>query len=310
MKMKSRWAAGSALLALSMGANAGFIDLFTTNQAVADVRNGEGTVGAGSTSFVTGAGIIPALGDVLGERDMQVDAILGAVDGGGDGNECDNVADQCARMAVVGSELRFSNDAGVTGQGTVQWDGSDASMTFDRTGLGGVDLTEGGTVDSFEFTILESDLNWVFTLEVATDATHWTKVEIEATPVSSGNPIQRTILFASLENSLLCGNPGATGDPQILSVTCGGANDQPVDFSNLGGMEIVLNTPAPEDIGDDCPNGGDVTDGCLPEGERQIAVDMRLASITTPVPEPSVFGLMGAGLLVLAAVTRRRKQKA
>ncbi len=302
MKMKSRWAAGSVFLTLSMGANAGFIDTFETNQGVADNQNT--TV----ASFVTGPGILNNPTNQNGERDLSVRAISGGVEGGG-GAGCDNVLDQCSSLVVVGSELRFANDPGVTGEGVVQWDNSDASMTFDKDGLNGLDLTEGGTVNAFVFTLLESDLNWVFSLEAASDDNNWTKVEIEATPVASGNPTVRTIQFASLENAALCGNPELTGDPQILSVTCGGANDQPVDFTNLGGLEIVLNIPAPEDIPDNCDPGntGTVTPECLPEGQRQIAVDMRVESINT-VPEPSVFGLMGAGLVVLAAVSRRRKR--
>ncbi len=303
MKENVKWLAVPSLLALSMGANAGFVDTFQTNQAVADNAN---TV---VSSFVTGAGILNNPTNMNGERDMGVQAISGGVEGGGAAG-CDHIADQCSKLVVLGNQLRFSNDAGVTGEGTVQWDGPDSSMVFDKDGLAGLDLTEGGVINAFQFTILESDLNWVFTLEVATDATHWTKVEIEATPVSAGSPVVRTIMFDSFENVALCGNPGATGDPQILSVTCGGANDQPVDFSDLGGIELVLNTPAPFDIGDGCPDGGNVTQDCLPQGERQVAVDMRIEAINTVVPEPSLFGMMGIGLLAFAGAARRRRQKA
>ena len=309
MKTKIRdnvkWVAAPSLLALSMGANAGFVDTFETNQGVADNQN------TAVSSFVTGPGILNNPTNLNGERDMSVQAISGGIEGGG-AVGCDVILDQCSRLTVVADELRFANDPGVTGQGTVQWDGPDASMTFDKDGLNGLDLTEGGTLNAFQFTILQSDLNWVFTLEVASDANNWTKVEIEATPVAAGSPVERLIYFAALENALLCNNPGATGDPQILSVTCGGGGgNQPVDFTDFGGMEIVLNTPAPFDIPDNCDPGdtGVVTPECLPEGQRQAAVDLRLEAISTVVPEPSLFGMMGIGLLAFAGATRRRKQQ-
>lgn len=281
MKHKTQLLSVPALLAFSMSASAFTVDLFTEFQAVADVKNGAGNLSSLATDS-TGTGLTTIMG---GSRDIQVDAISAASDANGNG-EC-GLGDLCSTMTISGGTLNFSNDAPVVGTGLVQWDGGDQSIALDMTGLGGLDLTDGGKNNAFEYTVIFSDLGYEFTLGLWTDADHFTLVELEANATDVA--ITETILFASLENSALCGL-GSGVIPGIVSVTCGGVGgNQTVDMSNLGAMQLEFNTGL---IG-------------------TSAIDLIIGSIVT-VPEPAPLGLLGAGMFAagMARYGRRRKSKA
>jgi hypothetical protein len=47
----------------------------------------------------------------------------------------------------------------VSGSSTIEWDGGNGAGLIDPTGLGGVDLTDGGLNDRFRVTVLEKDLS-------------------------------------------------------------------------------------------------------------------------------------------------------
>lgn len=263
MKGEIKLLAGTALLgmSMSMSANAAIIDLFTTDQA----ELVDGTVnGVGLSSSVVSAG-----GDILGtERDLFVELLS---NGG--------VATREASIGVGGGVLDFSVDTLATGTGTVQWDGVDGSSTLDPTGLGGVDLTAGGTLFGFSVTTLFSDAGYEFLVGAYTDANNWTEISFSASAVVA--PSTSFIPFSGFINPALCGavNPA----PGVNSITCAPGNNV-VDFTNLGALEFVID-----------PNGG------------STSIDLTLDQITT-VPEPSVLGLMGAGLLAGGLVARRNKK--
>ncbi len=125
------------------------IDGFTTDQALIFAVG----AGANSSSFVNTAGT-----DIIGgERDLQVGVIAGAVSSG----------------EVTGGGFSFSVAAGSTGDSHLIYDGPDNLpdvVDLDPLGLGGVDLTAGGSLNSILFQISSQDQPSTVVIEVYTDA--------------------------------------------------------------------------------------------------------------------------------------------
>jgi hypothetical protein len=232
------------------------IDLFTAGQVAADVANG----GAGDSQS-TATGIISILG---GQRDINANVISGSTDDFGTAGLCD-VGDSCATLIAAGSNLRFNNETGVVGSAIIQWDGDDQDITLNPTGLGGFDMTVGGRASALDFEVQISDQAFVFTIEAYTDATHYMKYTIASTLVAEGFPVTRTIPYFVFETPAFCGNPGATGDPQILAVECGSGGV--ADFTNLGALQVQLNVPDPD------------------TGTRTTALDMIIGDIEAPLED-------------------------
>jgi hypothetical protein len=264
--------AGTALLALSMSANAYNIDLFTDFQSVGDDQLGEGVFATNATSTLTGLDTNNVIG---GTRTIQVDCITSCQDNVDPGTYT-SPGDLGTTMVVSGGALQFSNDSsgllGAAGTGFVQWDGTDNGTTLDPTGLGGQDLTADGS-DAFIFTVLNSDADFEFVIEAYTDADNWTRVTIEA---QVGDlPEIRVIPFDDIGNAALCGS-GPLGNG-VLSVECGNGNTQPFMATSAGAFQIFLNTGTP----------------------TVAEIDLAIGAISTTVgvPEPSLLGLLGLGML-------------
>jgi hypothetical protein len=75
---------------------------------------------------------------------------------------------------------------------------------LNAVGLGGFDLTLGGTVDKFALGIIFSDAGFGFEVTAYTDAANWTKISLIATsimllrsPRTSRSPRSRMISFAA-----------------------------------------------------------------------------------------------------------------
>lgn len=284
MNKKWKLGVGASLLAASFGAQAGIVDLFTTEQLLAkDFTNGTITeadsiysqAGSGADSTILG-----------GYRDLWVTNLSGGVN---------NVAG--SSINVTSGNLFFSSDSSATGVGEIQWDGDDSAIGADPiydvnfTGLGGIDLTQGGSLNAFELTTIFSDQNWVFEITMYTDATNWTKVSLDASSVGPGNsPAISYIPFSAFTNDALCGTYGA--DTGVNQITCSGTG---ADASNLGALVARINA------GDPNAPGGSVA--------PTIAVDLQLDSVRT-VPEPGVLALMGMGLMAAGLAGRRRKNQA
>jgi len=287
--MNKQWklTAGAAALAMSFGAQAGTVDLFTTEQLLAkDFVNGAFN---STDSIYSQAGAAADTTILGGYRDLVVSNLTGgtAVTG--------------SSINVTGGQLYFSTDTGATGQGQIQWDGDDsAGNVFDiaTSGLGGLDLTIGGTLTAFELTTVFSDQGWVFDITMYSSAANWTKVSLDATSVGTGLPGSQTsphisyIPFSAFTTDALCGTYGAA--PGVNAITCGGTG---ADATSLGALVATLN------VGDALAPDGT---GSAPQG-RTIAVDLQLDSIRT-VPEPGVLALMGMGLMAAGFASRRKSQ--
>jgi hypothetical protein len=291
IKMNKQWklTAGAAALAMSFGAQAGTVDLFTTEQLLAkDYTNGSFTAADSIYSQAGGAADTTILG---GYRDLVVSNLTGGVN---------NVAG--SSINVTGGQLYFSTDTSATGQAQIQWDGNDAGSVFDiaTSGLGGLDLTMGGSLSAFELTTIFSDQGWTFEITMYSSATNWTTVSLDATSVGTGQPGSQTsphisyIPFSAFTTDALCGTYGAA--PGVNKITCGGTG---ADATSIGALVATLNVGDPF-----APNGT----GSAPQG-RTIAVDLQLDSVRT-VPEPGVLALMGMGLMAAGFASRRRKSQA
>jgi len=126
------------------------IDDFSTNQAAQTLTFPP--AGTSSSSSVSGAGILG------GERDVEVDLTAGVIAG------------NTMSATVSSGFFSYSQDATISGMGKIQWDGTDGSPTINPTGLGGIDLTAGGTQDAFLLSVFFDDLPVNIVIEVFTDA--------------------------------------------------------------------------------------------------------------------------------------------
>jgi hypothetical protein len=204
-----------------------------------------------------------------------------------------NVADDAVDPYILGSnrdvlatafggttDLHISSDAmgskvfaisapsGQTWSVTIQWDGNDYSSLIDPTGLGGVDLTDGGPNNCFGLWIQESDhpMNSanspVLSLSVYTDAGNWSNYSL-----SSLNPIynpgeELLIPFASFTNS------GVSGG---------------ADFSNVGAIQLKLNS-------------------------TMSAHDMELKYLRTTTPEPCTAVVLCCGAISCVLRRRKKNK--
>lgn len=258
MNKKLKLLGVAAAMSLSVNAQAAIIDLFSIPQNINDNTADATAVTATVTDAADPGSIIG------GVRDISVNLI----------NDTNPSTANMVEMDIFGGILSFSNDNGAGGEGIVQWDAT-PGLALNMTGLGGIDLRADGS-NAFVYEVLSVDLGFQISIEVYTDATHWTKALIQTDNVGVD-----TIPFVNLENAALCGNvPPPIGS--LLAVTCGAAG--PADLSSVGALQTILNV-----------SGG------------TLAVDLSIRNITTQVPEPATIALLGAGLVGAGFAGRRRK---
>lgn len=128
------------------------IDSFATNQSALTLTFPP--AGTDASSSVSGAGILG------GERDLQLALSAGVIAG------------NTASAAVSSGFFSYSQDATISASARLTWDGTDGSPTINPTGLGGVDLTAGGSQDALDLSTVFDDLPITASVTVFTDTTH------------------------------------------------------------------------------------------------------------------------------------------
>jgi len=223
MKLQSKLAAGLAAMALSLGAQAAPIDLFSLDQG----PHSDATPTPADTGTIITAGV----GDSVGVGDATIlggnrDLFASLLTNGG-------VATREVQIGVSGGVLDFSVDTLATGRGQIQWDGPEGTEAIDHTGLGNHDLTAGGTLSNFKVDIIFSDGGFNFEITAYTDALNYTNISF----VSTAHPVPASTLipFAAFETPALCGVPNPA--PGVLLITCVGAG---ADMSDLGALVVDL----------------------------------------------------------------------
>jgi len=259
----------SILLAYSVNASAVTIDLFDVNQAKLTDLTASGSLDFANPANSESSSVSGPISSILGgNRDLGVNLVT-------------NPLSNSASIQVAGGYMSYNVGSGATGQGIVQWDGNDGdgNLGLNTTGLGGIDLTEGGTLNAFGIQTIFSDFNFLFTITAYDMLGNWTAVTLASSdvPLSLPDGVLSLIGFDTFENC------GPFPEPGVVNVQCSAT---PVDLSNLGALQAVI----------------DPTAGFL-------ALDLTLNSIKT-VPEPSILGLLGIGLAGFGAASRRKAIKA
>jgi hypothetical protein len=274
MKTVFKMLAIPALLSVSLGVSAAPAVLAFFDGPFQQIN-----AGTDGGRFVSAAEV--AAPNVIGGfRDISVNCISGCQDGGGPAGSSGE-----ADIRVVASELRFSTDAGVIGQGVVTWDGPG------NTGLGNpgaFDLTMGGTLEAFLVETIESDggglAGWSFQITGVDSTGRMTDIDLAATPV---NPPADPTLVSTIPFSAFtaCG----ANIPGLVAVTCSGGDGTGARVNDLVSLAVLFNTDGVNDIAS--------------------TIDLRVAGIST-VPTPGALALIGLGLAGMGAVARKRKKSA
>lgn len=183
-------------LAVPVTARAVMIDDFSTTQTTAVFS--PGTTASGQAS---GAGILG------GERDMTVTRVSGV---------------GVTMIASTGA-LSYGHTGSSEAMGLIVWDGPDASIVLDPTGLGGADFTDGGLSDVVAVSLSFNDFSTPIIFTAYTDAANFST----ATVLSPGNipPDPATVLTVAFADFVTAGGAGA-------------------DFSNIGAFSLLIDGSA------------------------------------------------------------------
>jgi hypothetical protein len=188
------------------------IDDFITPQAV--------TATAG---FPTASSSVAAGEAIGGERDISVEMLAGFT------------SLSLSVSPFAGELLVHDSGASVLGSSLVVWDGPDSDpTTLDPAGLGGIDLTSGGTLDAFRLSYLLADLAGEVTMTVydAGDATGdtWSQVTM-LLPGGIFAPVDVDADYASFSTI------GPNGAADFTNV---GAISMQIANTSTGSLDVLL----------------------------------------------------------------------
>lgn len=183
------------LIAFAGSSSATIIDSFSTSQALS--LSTLGTVSSSVSSFG---------GDILGiERDMTLQMFSGS---------------GMSVQANLGgfSILDQSQNSNTKGKTTITWDGVDGSPAVNYTGLGGLDLTEGGINNSITISVLFDDLPSELILSAYTDSGNWSKYTASLPGLIFSSP---AIVVMAFDDFVIQSGSG-------------------VDFTNIGAISLIV----------------------------------------------------------------------
>jgi hypothetical protein len=259
------------------------IDSFATAQPLIQLL-APGDVGNTTQSTAVGAGILG------GERDIQISMTAGAIPG----NRLSTV--------VGGDLLGIGFEPTVQGTVQVQWDGPDGDPNnLDPVGLGGFDLTQGGTQIEFLIDIFSDDLAANLVFEVFSDAGNASIFTLNlAGAITNQN---RLIPFAAFTPSLGAGADFTNVGAITLTITSLTELDLVLDSIGTNGPIPPTPTSVPETRDDDdrspappaAPPGGGSGGAATPQPPE---FPTQLPETGEPPPQP--WPLI-ATILVLAA---------
>lgn len=203
-------------------------------------------------------------------------------------------ADSNARARVGGGKLVISNDDSVRSTTLITWDGNNdvAAFGVKTNGLGGADLTFGGTASEVVADVFTADLGFNYKIRLwdmdGSQATLAAGVQFGINGIVPSLLAHYNFEWFNLPTGVYC--DGASAPPACtnpltqldFTITRGG-NMGAIDFTKIGAVQLEFSATV-------------------------AAVDLSLGSIKT-VPEPGALALVGMALLGVGAASRRRATK-
>lgn len=203
---------------------------------------------------------------------------------------------QNATAFVFDGKLEISNDNNVRSTTVITWDGSNVAglngASVLTTGLGGADLTFGGTASEVVADVFTADLGFNYKIRLwdmdGSAATLAAGVQFGINGIVPSLLAHYDFAWFNLPNGTYCDGasaPPACSNPltQLDFTITRGGNMGAIDFTKIGAVQLEFSATV-------------------------AAVDLSLGSIRT-VPEPGALALVGMALLGVGAASRRRATK-
>lgn len=152
--------------------------------------------------------------DILGgERDLRITLLQAGI------------GRNSVSAGVSGGAYTYGQEPFVKAAGAIQWDGPDDSAVLDPTGLGGYDLTEGGTRDGIYVRVLFADVPIDLHLDIYKDANN-ASTQVFSIPGGITSPIEIVFPFSSFQTMLGSG----------------------ANFENAGAIELTMESDGAPDF--------------------------------------------------------------